>query len=191
MMPKRLHIVAVRQRMVADVPLGAFLSGGIDSSTIVALMQKFSADKVKTFSIGFEAGGYDEAPFARKIADHLGTDHHEMYLSPQDALDVIPQLPQIYDEPFADISQIPTYLVSKFARQYVTVALSGDGGDELLGGYNRHITAPAIWKRTAWMPKGMRQFIQNRIYARSMADWDRLVKRQPQFGERLYKAASM
>ncbi len=182
---------AVKQRMIADVPLGAFLSGGIDSSTIVALMQKFSIDRVKTFSIGFEAQGYDEAPFAQMIAEHLNTDHHEMYVSAQDALDVIPKLPQIYDEPFADISQIPTYLVSKFARQHVTVALSGDGGDELLGGYNRHISAPEIWKRSAWMPKKMRQFIQNRIYARSIEKWDKFNPKQPQFGERLYKAASM
>jgi asparagine synthase (glutamine-hydrolysing) len=182
---------AVKQRMVADVPLGAFLSGGIDSSAVVALMQKFAAEKVKTFSVGFEAQGFDEAPFAAKIAAHLGTDHYELYLKPEDALNVIPKLPDIYDEPFADISQIPTYLVSKFAREHVTVALSGDGGDELLGGYNRHITAPMIWKRTAWMPAKVRQFIQNRVYARSMERWDKLVPQKPQFGERIYKAAAM
>lgn len=129
---------AVKRRMVADVPLGAFLSGGIDSSLVAALMQSQSIEKIRTFSIGFDETSYDEAPFAKAIAERLGTDHTEHYMEPKDAWDVIPQLDAMYDEPFADSSQLPTYLLSAMTRQHVTVALSGDGGDELFAGYGRY-----------------------------------------------------
>ena len=150
---------AVKSQMISDVPLGAFLSGGIDSSLITSIMQENSIDPIKTFTIGFEDSQFDESQYAKKVAKHLGTNHSEYFVTSNEALEVIPSLPQIYDEPFADSSQIPTYLVCKQAKQSVTVALSGDGGDEIFGGYNRYFWSSKIWSKIQWMPHHARQFI--------------------------------
>ena len=147
---------AIKGQGMADVPVGAFLSGGIDSSLVTALYQAHNRTPVRTFSIGFEEAGYNEAADARRVAEHLGTVHHEQYVTGADAIAVIPQLPHIYDEPFADSSQIPTFLVSRFARGEVTVALTGDGGDEMFGGYNRHVMAPRLWSRIRSVPMPLR-----------------------------------
>lgn len=148
---------AVRGQMVADVPLGGLLSGGLDSTLITALMQANSVRQVRTFTVGFDEREYDEAAHARAVAAHLGTDHTELRVSGADALALVPQLPAMYDEPFADSSQLPTHLVMKLARQHVTVALSGDAGDELFGGYNRYAFVPKVWRRMGWMPTSVRR----------------------------------
>jgi asparagine synthase (glutamine-hydrolysing) len=170
---------AIGQQMVADVPLGAFLSGGVDSSTVVALMQAMSPRPVKTFTIGFHEDSYNEATFAREVARHLGTDHTEHYLSSEDAMAVIPRIPELYDEVFADCSQIPTYLVSEVARREVTVSLSGDGGDEIFSGYNRYLWASNLSKWTGAFPHWLRGMAAGLLQAVSPTAWDglfRLVK---------------
>jgi asparagine synthase (glutamine-hydrolysing) len=170
----RLLRDAVAMRMEADVSLGALLSGGIDSSTVVALMQAQSSRPVKTFSIGFHEHGYNEADKAKSVARHLGTEHTELYVSPDEAMAVIPRLPEIYDEPFADSSQIPTFLVSQMTRQHVTVALSGDAGDELFGGYNRHFWGPGIWRMFGWMPRPVRTALSRGLTGLAPQSWDKI-----------------
>ena len=167
---------AVRLRMIADVPLGAFLSGGVDSSTVVALMQAQSTQPVKTFTIGFEEKRFDEAQYAKRVARHLGTDHTELYVTPGDAQSVIPELASIYDEPFSDFSQVPTFLVSKLTRQHVTVSLSGDGGDELYGGYENYAVIQNLCKRLRYVPHALRVLAAKAIQAISPAQWGTLFR---------------
>jgi asparagine synthase (glutamine-hydrolysing) len=171
---ERLLESAIARQMIADVPLGAFLSGGIDSSTVVALMQKLSSRRVKTFTIGFHEKGYNEAEQAKAVARHLGTEHTELYVTPDEVRSVIPRLPDIYDEPFADSSQIPTHLVAALARQHVTVALSGDGGDELFGGYNRYLLSAALWKKISGIPKPLRAAAARAMTAVPPSAWTKL-----------------
>jgi len=159
---------------IADVPLGAFLSGGIDSTAVVSILQSLSETSVRTFTIGYDDTKYDESQRARKIAAHLGTEHNEWIITSSDALEVIPQLPIYYDEPFADASQIPTALISRFAKEQVTVALSGDGGDEMFGGYNRHIWGPDLWSSMSRYPGQLRTILAGGVKCLSPAAWDRL-----------------
>ncbi|HVM38992.1 MAG TPA: asparagine synthase (glutamine-hydrolyzing) [Sphingomicrobium sp.] len=183
---------AIRQQSMADVPVGAFLSGGIDSSTIVALYQKYSSVPVRTFSIGFEEAGYNEAEDAKAVAAHLGTVHQDRYVTVAEARDVIPLLPAMYDEPFADSSQIPTYLVSRFAREQVTVALTGDGGDELFAGYNRHVTVPHLWQRLRRLPQPLRSAIGSPLARLPSQFWSSAAhvlrgRKQPHLGGKIQK----
>ena len=165
---------AVRRRMIADVPLGALLSGGVDSSVVVALMQAQSSRPVRTFTIGFFEGGYNEAEAAKAVASHLGTDHTELYVTPEQAQVVIPRLPDLYDEPFADSSQIPTFLVCELARRHVTVSLSGDGGDELFAGYTRYLWAEDVWRRLRHVPMAGRAVLASVLGRVPPQAWDRL-----------------
>jgi asparagine synthase (glutamine-hydrolysing) len=189
----------LRGQMLADVPLGAFLSGGVDSSTLVALMARQSAHKVRSFCIGFDDGATSEAEHARAVARHLGTDHTELIVGPGDALALVPQLPKLYDEPFADSSQMPTLLVAQMARRHVTVALSGDAGDELFAGYNRYLIADRLWQRLQRLPLGLRRGLAAAIRGASPATWDALLaapqrllpaaRRHRDVGAKLHKLA--
>ena len=188
---------AVHRRMISDVPLGAMLSGGIDSSIVTALMQKHSKHPVKTFSIGFNETDYNEANYASQVARHLGTDHTELYVKPKHSLEVIQKLPEIYDEPFADASQIPTYLISELIKSHVTVALSGDGGDELFAGYTRYKWAGKFASASKYFPEHLRKYVASIIRNYSPQQWNKLLKiipstiRPSHVGDKLYKIASI
>lgn len=198
---ERLLRQSIAGQMLADVPLGAFLSGGIDSSTVVALMQAQSSRPVRTFTIGFHESGYNETEHAHAVARHLGTEHTELYVTPQDALGVIPSLSAVYDEPFADSSQIPTCLISRLARQHVKVSLSGDGGDELFGGYNRYLWARNLWRKLGWMPRPLRAALAGVLTTVPPVSWNTAFQKLEQWlparlryanpGDKLHKVAEI
>lgn len=192
---------SVSAQMQADVPLGAFLSGGVDSSLVLALMRAQSDQPVRSFTIGFQESAYNEAEHARAVAAHLGTEHTEWVVTPENCMALIPRLPALYDEPFADSSQIPTFLVSQLARQHVTVSLSGDGGDELFGGYNRYVWATRIWRRIGWAPRPMRAALAAVLTIFPPDAWNTLFARLGRFlpsgwryanpGDKLHKLAEV
>jgi asparagine synthase (glutamine-hydrolysing) len=188
---------AVKRRMIADVPLGAFLSGGIDSSVVVGLMQKHSTQQVRSFSIGFDEKQYNEAEHAKAVAAHLGTDHTELYISPDHAMTVIPLLPEMYDEPFSDASQIPTFLVSEMTRKHVTVALSGDGGDEVFGGYNKYFQMQNLFAALGKLPDSTGPLMASAIRAVPRGAWRGLAQliperqRPPQLDDKMAKLAGV
>src|SRR5229473_4484994 len=167
---------AVRIRMLSDVALGAFLSGGVDSTLVTSLMQAESSRPIKTFSIGFSEGEYDEARSAARVAQYLGTEHTELHVTPQEAMAVIPSIPAIYDEPFADSSQIPTFLLSRMARRHVTVGLTGDGGDEVFCGYTRHVWSHRLWKFIRAMPRTLRRVAAAAFLSASPEQWDSMFQ---------------
>jgi asparagine synthase (glutamine-hydrolysing) len=190
---ERMLLHSIGLRMIADVPLGAFLSGGIDSSVIVAMMQKQSHIPVRTFTIGFNEAGFNEAEYAKAVAKHLGTDHTELYVTPDEARAVIPRLPTLYDEPFSDSSQIPTFLVSELARRNVTVSLSGDGGDELFGGYNRYFWTMRLWNSIGWAPSSLRKVAANGLTVLSPQTWSKMLGRSgyPNPGDKVHKISEI
>lgn len=189
---EKLLATSVSSQMIADVPLGAFLSGGIDSSTVVALMQAHSSQKIKTFSIGFEEERFNEAPYARAVAKHLRTEHTELHVSAKDALGVVPTLCTLYDEPFADSSQIPTFLVSKLAKEHVSVALSGDGADELFCGYNRYTITNALWHKINRLPLCIRQNMAKGLNALPLEKLNALpFKAYTHLGDKMRKGTQM
>ncbi|SRR5579875_127252 len=198
---ERLLTDAVRLRMVADVPVGAMLSGGVDSSTIVALMQAVDMRRVKTFTLGFSDSSYDEAPYAAKVARYLGTDHTEQYVSGSEAAEALAELPNLFDEPFGDYSQLPTYLLARLARKQVVVVLTGEGGDELFGGYERYVTATGLWRAFGWMPSLVKGQLASMLSAVSPESWERVLSwlnhllpgrlKQARLGEKMHKLAEV
>ena len=187
--------LTVKKQMISDTPLGAFLSGGTDSSLVVSLMQSQSNSPIKTFTIGFDDTDFNEAQYAKKIANHIGTDHTEMYISPKEAMNVIPKLTKMYDEPFSDSSQIPAFLISQLAKQQVKVALTGDGGDELFCGYNRYNFGEKLWNSSRATPAGLRKIFSIGIQLVSQKNWDKILKYLPiinqynNLGDKLHKGA--